>query len=199
MNLGLHAENRSKIIAGFTWTWLIGSIVVSAYFSFWLFPKIYAELSEAVVDVYFQTDSPSEGTIYFPNERGYREIYLGRLSDAHFFYFDACQITPLSQRPICDSSRNWKKIDLTVLKCKDIKSCTATVYILTGLEKKQYLADLNPKPGYSFSISDDAKPTLSDPITWGPLAQLPLFFFSLFLALKLGRLLGEFVFLTYEK
>ncbi len=81
MNLGLRAEKRGRIIAGFTWIWLAGSNVVSAYFAFWVFPDIYAKQSEAVVDVYFQTRNPSEGITYYPNTDQFNRRF------AHFWKF----------------------------------------------------------------------------------------------------------------
>ncbi len=102
----------------------------------------------------------------------------------------------MSQRPICDDNRNWKKLDPKLLKCKTVDSCTVAIYGLDKTEKEKYLTDLNPRPGFTYSISDQENLTISDPVSWGTVAQLPLFFFSLFLALKLGQALSEFVFLA---
>ncbi len=41
MNLGRWFGSREVVVPLFTWVWLAGSIVVSGYFAFRLFPEIY--------------------------------------------------------------------------------------------------------------------------------------------------------------
>jgi hypothetical protein len=106
---------------------------------------------------------------------------------------------PLSQRPVCDDTDNWVRIDPHALGCNDVKNCSKSTYFLNEAEKNQRLNNLLPKTGASFNISDIPAPSWSDPTGWGNATTWPLFFVCLFLAVKLGRPLGEFLFLSYDK
>lgn len=187
MNIGLQPAKRDSVIAIFTWVWLVGSVIVSAYFSFSLFPNTYTERSSAIVEVWFQTQSPTGAIVYYPNEKNFRKAYLDRISDNRFLYFNACELMPLSQQAICYENKNWKKLDLISFQCKDVKSCLTTVHKLGKNERERYFADLNLKPGVSFSLADKAELKLSEPLAWGHAARWPLFFILIFLSLKLGR------------
>jgi len=195
--------DKSRIRA-FTLIWTLGSVIASAYFAFWLFPEIYAERTSAVVEVEFQsgrqlTSSEEMVLTYYPNQPTFRDKYLSELSDQQFFYFSACEALPLSQRPICDSARNWRKIDPKYLGCSDVKNCTATSYRLSEEQRFITISGMQPVRGATLSIHDLEAVSLSDPGGWGEKATWPVFFVSLFLGVKLGREIGEFWFTPYQK
>jgi hypothetical protein len=200
MNIACTESHWQRIVAPFTWIWLIGSLITSAYFAFWLFPKVYAERRHAPVQVYFQTKNLSDNsTIYYPNLEVYRKMFYKDLSDKDFLYFSACEILPLSQRPICDKTDNWIGITPSELNCIDVATCSSPNYILSEKKRDSYVTGIVPMGGAKISISDLPPLSLSDPIGWGDAARWPLFFVCLFLALKLGRNLAEFLFLSYSK
>jgi len=198
MNLGRWFGSREVVVPLFTWVWLAGSIVVSGYFVFRLFPEIYDARTSSLVDVYFQTKN-SDQVVYLPNLSATRTNNLSRLSDPQYLYFSACEVLPLSQRAICDDSRNWRKLEPQELGCSDVKSCAAISYRLSEDQRYQYLVGIVPEKGASITISDQEKLSLSEPAGWGRQAKWPIFFVSMFLAFKLGRATGEFLFLPYER
>jgi len=200
MNINFSAKWQIKIVTFFTVTWLVASLIASAYFAFWLFPDVYANRMNAKVQIWFQTKDPSNGSVvYFPNLEIFRKEQLKNLSDRTHFYFSACDILQLSQRTKCDVSRNWKMIDPRELDCADVVGCSREIYTLSDTKRQQYFSGLIATNGASISLSDLPTLSLSDPTGWGLIAKWPLFFVCLFLALKLGRILGEFVFSPYEK
>ncbi len=200
MNIGFPVNQQKKIITLYTWIWLIGSIICSAYFTFWLFPEISSTRSATTVQVYFLAKESSDNSIvYYPNLETYREEFHENLSDQTFLYFSACDVLPVSQRPICDRAKNWKGIKPRELNCKDVATCSVSNYTMSENQRDKFLNGLTPIGGAKFSISDIPPLSWSDPSGWGSAAKLPLFFISLFLALKLGRTLGEFLFLAYNK
>jgi hypothetical protein len=198
--MGSPASRCQKIVVLFTRIWLIGSLIVSAYFAFWLFPEVYDRRTSATVQLMFQTKDLSNGSIvYYPNLETFRRQYLKSLSDQTYLYFSGCEILPLSQRPMCDPTTNWKKLDPHVLNCTDAATCSTTSYTISETQRYMYLVGLKTTTGDSFSISDLPPPPLSDLAGWGNAAKWPLFFVCLFFALKLGRSLVEFLSLPYEK
>ena len=200
MNIGFSENRRQKAITFFTWIWLIGSLISSACFAFWLFPRVYAARRTATVQVYFQANDLSDNsTIYYPNLEMYRKEFQKNLSDQTNLYFSACDVLPSSQRPICDTTHNWKKIKPSELNCVDAVTCSTLNHTLGENQRDQYLSGIVPIGGAKFSISDLPPLSWSDPTGWGNAAKWPLFFVCLFLALKLGRTLGEFLFLSYAK
>lgn len=200
MNIGFPVNRQKRVITLYTWIWLTGSVVCSIYFAFWLFPEINSGRSTATVQLYFQAkESSDNSTIYYPNLETYREGFRKNLSDKNFLYFSACDVLPVSQRPICDSTRNWKGIRPSELNCKDVSTCSVSNYTLSENQRDKYLNGLIPTGGANYSIPDLPPLSWSDPSGWGNAAKLPLFFITLFLALKLGRTLGEFLFLAYNK
>jgi hypothetical protein len=200
MNIGFSASRRKRGVTLFTWVWLTGSLIASAYFAFWLFPEIYAARTNSIVQVWFQVKPTADDPyVYYPNQEPWRKQYRNYLSDRTYLFFSACEILPLSQRPFCDSSNNWRALPPSVLNCVDVATCSTGLYTVNEDQRHRHLAGLNPVSGASFSIADLAPLSLSDPVGWGNAARWPLFFVCLFLALKLGRSLGEFLFLSYEK
>jgi hypothetical protein len=174
--------------------------LVSAYFAFWLFPKVYDSRTNSTVRVWFQMKDPSSGSVqYYPNLEAFRRDYLKFLSDQAYLYFCACDILPLSQTPRCDPAANWKKIDPPTLNCENVATCLTAVYTIDETMRYGYLAGLKTNAGESFSISDVPPAPLSDPAGWGKAARWPLFFVCLFFAVRLGRSLVEFLFLPYDK
>lgn len=198
MNIALRSVKRETAITLFTLTWLAGSIVVSSYFAFSLFPNVYSEKQSAIVEVLFQTKDQTGKTRYWLNAQGNRGKYSDVLSDDRVFYFDACEAAPLSQRAKCNSSDNWWPLTPASLGCTEFDSCEATEYRLDEAEREFYITNLEPNEGESIKVSDKKALSFSDPLGWGHSARWPLFFIALFLALRLGRALGEFTFLAYE-
>jgi len=182
----------------FTAVWLVGSLLVSGYFAFVLFPQIYSRRTSALVRLFFQTKAKGE-TTYLPNTPNWREAHLDQLSNSSYLYFDLCEAVPNSVRVACDSSANWYPIDLKDLGCNSIKGCNASTYHLSEEQISQYIAGLTTLPGRTVSLQDLPRPSLSDPVSWGSGAQWPIFFISLFAAIKLGRGIGEFLFTPYAK
>jgi hypothetical protein len=193
------ANRRQRMIALFTWTWFIVSIITSAYFAFWVFPKIYEARTGATVRLWFQGKNPDGNPVYWPNTETYRTPPYNDLRDESFLYFSKCDILPLSQRPVCDDTANWTRVDPHNVSCNDVKGCSTPIYSFNQAEKNKYLTNLVPKSGMSFNISDIPAPSWSDPTEWGETTRWPLFLVCLFLAVKLGRALGEFLFLPYDK
>lgn len=191
-------KSHTSPVQVFTLAWTMGSLLASAYFGFLLFPKIYAERTSAVVEVHFRTGDEGS-TVYYPNLPTYRGEFLSQISDRNFLYFTACDALPLSQRPICDTSRNWKKVDPRYLGCSDVASCTADTYRLSEEQRYIVLSGARPISGASLSIHDLTDPSLSDPGGWGRSATWPVFFVTLFFSMKLGRTIGEFWFTPYVK
>ena len=193
----------APIVAIFTWIWTIGSVIASAFFAFSLFPRIYSARSGAVVEIHFQTNEkyqdPNMEATYFPNTPTFREQHLSQISDRVFLYFSACEALPLSQRPICDSSRNWRRLDPKEVGCSNVVDCAATTHRLSEDERYMVITGVHPVPGASVSLHDVAELSLSDPAAWGKEAKWPIFFVSLFLAIKCGRAIGEFWFTPYRK
>ena len=199
MNIMLSKDRRQKTVALFTWIWLTGSLLGSSYFAFWLFPKIYAARTGAVVRLWFQGKTPEGGAVYWPNTEAYRKEPYNSLRDASFLWFSRCDILPLSQRPVCDDSNNWAPVNPSDIGCIDVRTCSVSTYFLNREKKNEQLSNLTPKSGSSFTMSDVPSPSWSDPTAWGDATRWPLFFVCLFLAVKVGRTLGEFLFLGYDK
>lgn len=200
MNINFSANSQQRIVTYFTCVWLIGSLIASAYFALWLFPEVYNNRTNATVQVYFQSKTPSNGSVfYWPNTEVFRRENLKNLSDRTHFYFSRCEILPISQRTKCDGAKNWRMIDPRELNCTDVVDCLTERYTLTDAMRQQYFVDLIPTTGNTISISDLPALSLSDLTGWGNAAKWPLFFVCLFLAIKLGRSFGEFVFSPYEK
>jgi len=197
MNNYFSANSLQRIFKG---SWLVGSVIASAIFAFWMFPEVYSNRNNSKVRVWFQTKNPSNGTlVFFPNREIYRKEQLKNLSDEKFFYFCTCDMLPASQSPKCDPTLNWIKIDPHELNCANVAECSSETYTLNDMARKQYYANLTPLSGASISISDLTPLSFTDPSGWGYAAKWPLFFVCLFLALKLGRSLGEFIFLPFDK
>jgi hypothetical protein len=200
MNIGFSESHWQRIVALFTWIWLIGSLITSAYFAFWLFPKVYAERRLSTVQLYFLAKDPSDNSrIYYPNLEVFRKMFHKDLLDKDFLYLSSCDILPLSQRPICDGTDNWKGIPPREVNCIDVVTCSSSTYILSENQRSRYLTGIVPVGGAKISLSDLPPLSLADPIGWGDAARWPIFFFSLFLAVKLGRALAEFLFLSCSK
>ena len=175
------------------------SIIISTYFAFFLFPTIYNSHNDTFVRLYFQIeDKKTDSYIYHTNSPSFIKKYKDKISDKDFFYISVCQVIPFSQRPNCDISKNWQKISPIHVGCKKVINCNESTYRLHKKEKHLYYADLTPKLGKQFNIKDLDELSMENPISWGISAQWPIFFIALFMALKLGRALGEFIFLPYE-
>ena len=194
VDLGLRGPT---LVAVFTWTWLAGSVTAAAYFAFWLFPEIQAGRTAATVEIYFQTQNPS--TIYYPNSGTYRKEFKALLSDKLFLYFSRCEVLPLSQRPNCDITRNWTKLEPSDAGCADVANCLESQHTFSESEKTRHWNDIRSATDSRIAISDPPPLSWSDPSGWGESAEWPLFFLSMFLAVKLGRSLGEFLFTSYNK
>lgn len=203
MNIGLKLGQSERVIPVFTWVWALGSIVASAYFAFWLFPSVYDARTSAQVELHFQTKNPGknnpQGTWYFPNRKTYKDTYMSYIDDKTFLYYSACELLPISQRTICDTSRNWKKLDPRDVGCSEVKSCNAYMHRLSEEERYSTITGATPVQGATFNLKDMPSLSLSDPAGWGKSAALPIFFISLFLSLKLGRAMGEFAFKPYNE
>lgn len=195
--------DRSRRVRLFTTVWLIGSVIVSALFAFRVFPAIYEDRTSTVVEIHFQAHVPVDGgrlaQIYYPNTPTFIDRFGQFRADSAFLYFSACDALPLSQRPICDTSRNWKKLDPRLMECQDALACDLGTYRMGEEQRYVILSGINPAEGASVDIDDLQRPSFSDPGGWGKNATWPLFFICMFLALKLGRSLGEFLFTPYEK
>ncbi len=198
----------SKSIFLFTWIWMFATIIVSAYFSFVLFPKIYDEHNSTIVSIKFKRLESKAQTPggekklearFTPNEAGWREKYLKSAVERDFLFYNACELLPFSQRPICDSYSNWRKVSLDQVGCKGKKLENCKVEFLRLDAEKRYLQVIGLKPvkGKEFSLADRESISFKEPATWGKSASLPLFLICIFLGTKLGRTLGEFVFKPY--
>jgi hypothetical protein len=202
MNIGVSFSNRTGIIPIFTWTWSFGGVLASAYFAFWLFPSIYESKTSTAATVWFQCNGSSSGApsrVYWPNFPGFRKTYLSNLADREFLYVSRCDALPVSQRPVCDPSDNWVRVSPGDVGCKEVVGCETPVLRLSQGRRYEFLTGIRPLPGAAISVADLPNLSLSDPAGWGKGARWPIFFISLFLAIKLGRALGEFLFQPYSK
>lgn len=203
MNIGINTNNLKIVIPVFTWIWTIGAIFVSAYFSFYLFPSIYEERTSAPVEVHFKTKDPGgdvgDGAWYFPNTPSYKNKYSSVVSDTDFLYYSACEALPISQRAICDTSRNWRKLDPKLVGCDNVVDCNLLYHRLSEEERYIQITGAQAKQGASISLSDAEALSLSNPGGWGKSAAWPIFFISMFLGIKLGRAIGEFAFKPYTE
>jgi hypothetical protein len=124
--------------------------------------------------------------------------YVPSVADREFLYVSRCDALPISQRPICDPSANWVRLPPRELGCTDVASCEVPVLLLSPERRYGLLTGIKPRGGAAFSLGDVPNVSLSDPGGWGQGARWPIFFISLFLAVKLGRALGEFLFQPYS-
>jgi hypothetical protein len=193
-------NKHPPIVQAFIWLWLFGSVLVSAYFAFCLFPEIYDLRNGRIVTLYFQTRKGDDTAhiIYYPNSSPFRKHY-GSVLDKETLYYSRCAVLPLSQRPNCDSTANWRGLDPKSVGCSGVATCKAETYRLSELEWYSALEGVRATLGDKILVGDLAPLSLSDPVGWGHAARWPIFFVSLFLGIKLGRALGEFAFAPYDK
>jgi hypothetical protein len=198
MNVGFAGRKRT-IISAFSWTWLIASLLASGYFAFWMWPELSASRSTAKVGLLFQIKDSSGATLYYPNTAEYRRKYGTQIATDEYVYFSKCELLSISQRPSCDISRNWRGLSPKKLNCTDFASCLTSEYTLSNNERTDNLSGVVAMPGATITGYEPPRLTWTDPSEWGPAARVPLFFLSLFVSLKLGRALGEFLFTPYEQ
>jgi hypothetical protein len=85
------------------------------------------------------------------------------------------------------------------LGCTEVAGCEAQVLRLSQARRYDLLTGIKPLRGAAIAVADSPKLSLSDPAGWGEGARWPIFFISFYLATKLGRALGEFLFQPYSK
>ena len=95
---------------------MVGSLLASAYFAFWLFPSIYASRTTVLAIVYFQANE-SNNTVYWPNLPVFRKDHFSNIEDKNHLYYSACNALPISQQPSCAPSANWLRLDPALLGC----------------------------------------------------------------------------------
>jgi hypothetical protein len=192
--------NRRILV--FKWTWTILSVTGCWYFGFHLFPAILDSNTGNVAKVYFRADfrgAPNAPAVtYFPNLPEYRRLFFANLGDREFFYITACDALQSSKRPDCDETANWWRETLQNLECSDFFGCKVESIRLSKARRTELLAGIKAKENHTISASDAMKVSFSDPVSWGDDARLPVFFISFFLAVKLGRALGEFWFRPFS-
>jgi hypothetical protein len=195
VNIGKILSNYPGTIPLFTWIWLIGSVTAASYFAFWVFPGIV----DPVAEIYFQT-KVGNATIYYPNSQTYRTQHLSALSDTNHLYYTGCNLVALSQVQNCDPSYNWENLDPKDVDCTDVSNCHKERYFIPKDVQAQIFRDsLKSINGLPIPAKDPNTVSFSDPAGWGDAGKWPVFFVTLFLAVKLRRAAGEFAFTGYTK
>jgi hypothetical protein len=186
-----------KSLKIFVWVWIIGVIIMSSWFAFWLYPETLAKAKNSIVTVFFQAKvENSKNLVYYPNNDYFRELFLRKLSDDNFLYYTKCDLLDSKPRTTCDSSRNWRRLKLDIFNCDSVEKCNKEKHIFDFWEKKEELVNIITTNGKPIDIKDEkSKITMGDPFSWGMNAQWPLFFFFIFLGIKLGKSILEFYFL----
>ncbi len=137
--------------------------------------------------------------MYWPNSETYRKQFLPHLSDKSYLYYSACSVVPPSQQ--CDQTKNWRKLEPKEVGCIDIASCVKeSLYLPSDLQSLTLIqGPILSMSGTPIAVKDPNTVSLTDPVGWGDAGKWPIFFISLFSAIKLGRAIGEFVFNPYSR
>jgi hypothetical protein len=194
MNIGKTFSHHPGTIPLFTWLWLFGSIVAASYFAFRVFPAIV----DPAAQIYFQTKVGNETTSW-PNPKSFRAQYLGNISDTSNLYYTGCSTVALSEVQNCDPKYNWFKLDPKSLNCTNVSTCSKDTYFVPKDVQATVLQFLTSMNGHPPRAKDPNTVSFSDPAGWGGAGKWPIFFVTLFLALKLGRAVGEFAVTEYAE
>jgi len=194
MNTGKTFSKQPDTIPLFRWLWLFGSITAASDFAFCVFPAVV----DPVAQLYFQTKVANE-TTYWPNSKSFRAQYLGNLSDTRNLYYTGCSIVALSEVQNCDPKYNWFKLDPKSVNCANVATCNKDTYFVPKDVQATVLQYLTSMNGHPPRAKDPNTVSFSDPAGWGDVGKWPIFFVTLFLAVKLGRVVGEFAFTEYAK
>jgi len=139
------------------------------------------------------SDAAVTKTVYWPNRESYRKRYLQHLYKKETLYWDTCVSLPRQDRAKCDSSKNWSGILAVDLDCSDVSSCNVSEVKIPEHVKRWATSQIDLKDG-ALGISPEQPLSLNDPIGWGMVACSPLFFFLVFLGIKLGIAVRELLF-----
>jgi hypothetical protein len=195
MNIGNALSKHPGTIPLFAWIWLLGSIAAASYFAFWLFPAIV----HPVAQIYFQAKI-GDVTNFWPSSKSFRARYLGNLSDKVNLYYTECVVIALSDVQNCDPNRNWVTVDPKSVDCTEISACDQDTYFIPrDVQALLVLQTFLSKDDHPLRVKDPNAVSFSDPAGWGDAGKWPVFFVTLFLAVKLGRAVGEFAFTEYTK
>jgi hypothetical protein len=197
MNIGKTFSHHPGTITVFTWLWLLGSITTASYFAFWVFPSIV----HPAVQIYFQAKDDGEAKTLWPNSKTYRAQHLVNLSDKANLWYTKCSLVASSEVQNCETvNENWLALAPESVDCKDVSGCDQDMYFIPrDVQALLSLQPLKSKDGHSLRPKDPSVVSFSDPAGWGDAGKWPIFFVTLFLAVKLGRAAGEFAFTEYTK
>ncbi len=189
-------------------SWLIATIIISFWLAFIEFPEIYVEKMRLSVPLYFQVEKPIPDSdksvdnstpkaiqkltqaIYYPNRESWRKLYLQYLSEKKILYWNKCVTLPIHDRVNCDSSRNWTAVPTIDLQCNNVLSCNLNDTVISEQNKRWATSSIILK-NEKHSISPEPSISLDSPIGWGMIIKFPLFFFLVFLGIKLGITIKE--------
>lgn len=202
MNIKFPKVTAEKFVSIYSILWIFLTFSVSIFFSFFMYPTIVEEANSATVFLSFKTKDPGgdygPGNWYMPNKPLWRQKYMDSSVEKDQLFFSACQLLPLSQKPICDTGRNWRRVSLIELGCGSLEDCERNTHRISGEQRHEELTGMKPTSGTSLSLADVASLSFSEPTTWGKYAGFPIFLILVFLGIKLGRTLGEFLFKPYS-
>lgn len=185
----------NKIHKLFTFTWLILSGVFSVYYSYFVIPEMLEKKDSKTVGLYFYTENKKTGEVtYFSNYLSNRKQYNNIIANDNTLFINGCDILPISQKPICSNSESWISMYLEEVGCKKFSSCLKSHYRIQKEEIDSYLDTVTAKEGMEFNLHDDEEISLYNPLSWVNYAKFPLFLFMLYISLKLGKSLREFMF-----
>ncbi len=193
-------KEPSNRLRFFIWTWTFGVLIFAQWAAFYVYPYILETHTDTFVKLYFQSEYDSKSKIkYFQNVKQFRDIHLSKLTDNEFLYYSKCDFLPLNKRPQCDKYRNWRKIKTSYFNCMSVKNCEKSLGAIGIDEKKSALIEVQDKNRNSMNKQDeDLIFHISNPLSWGYLARLPLFFFIIYLGMKVGKSITEFHLIPYQ-
>jgi hypothetical protein len=187
-----------KSISVFKGVWIIGSLIISLVFAFSVYPEVYKSRNNNYFTLYFYDGNKK---IYHVNDHYHRVKYLDSATERNKLAFDACQILPVSEISKCSPNSNWYSFPLERFGCTQLSSCKVDEVMLSGKEIKNYVNRLTAVEGKTLNIKEVKEKELSysNIEQWGMAARWPLFFMLFFMAVKIGRAFGEFMFKPYEE
>jgi hypothetical protein len=203
VNLKIWNLEHRQAVNLFTASWLVSSIFLSGFFAFFLFEAIQKGEEKGLVEMHFRSENPGgdfgRGVFYLPNRGIYRQRYLQSAIETDFLFFSKCDVIVRSQRPKCDSDRNWSRIDIGELGCSDIESCAVAYSELSPQVRFMAISRMISTDGTSLTTKDEREFSFENPASWGAVAPYVMFVFSFFLSIKAGRAVGEFLFEPYKE
>jgi hypothetical protein len=196
MNIGASFSKWAGVILrNSRWIWLLLSVLGSAYFAFWLWPWIYALSANLVVNVHFEVSPGDDVSVPFfvLNMPTQRAKYRGRIADKDSFYYTPCAVLD------CDPNKTtWVRLSPKELGCSDVVGCTVERHKLSEQNRNDLRLTLRTQ-GKGVEPPPTAKTSVSDPGGWGDRGRWPVFLFCVFLAIKFGKALDEFLFQPHRK